>query len=155
MKKRSFVLLEILIAFTLVSVSILPFLRFPFKHMQKEIDMLFEMELERVAQNELTHLQETLYKREVPENVLFVEEDVKEEDKKKCYRGSGEVELILPGGLKRIYSMRSSISQERKKKLKEGDMVSLINLQVEFLNPEDKRTKSLTAKLQAIAQKKV
>lgn len=55
-KKKTFVLLELLIAFALVSMSILPFLRYPYLTMKKEVNLLFQMELERKAEAELCAL---------------------------------------------------------------------------------------------------
>ncbi len=147
MKKRPFVLLEILIAFTLVSISILPFLRFPFLNMQKEIDTLFEMELERVAQNELTDIVEMLLQKNIPETILFAE-------KKERLSIGGKVELHLPGGLRRTYQKRASVYWKKQKKVNEKSLFSLVNIRVEFLNPKNKRKKSLTANLEAIAEKR-
>lgn len=148
MKKRSFVLLEILIAFTLVSLCTLPFIRYPFQHMQKELDTFFDMELERIAQNELAKLLELLYKQDVPEKILF------DTDSKESLMFHDELTVKLPGGLSRTFPKYAVISREKRKQTNES-IVSLINLHVEFVNPRDRRKKSLKADLQVIAQKKI
>ncbi|NGX45099.1 MAG: hypothetical protein K940chlam2_00241 [Chlamydiae bacterium] len=55
--KRPFVLLELLIAFALVSISALPFIRYPLQHLRSEVSNLYVMELEREIDKELAKLQ--------------------------------------------------------------------------------------------------
>lgn len=148
MKKRSFVLLEILIAFTLVSLCTLPFIRFPFQHMQKEMDTLFDMELERIAQNELAKLLELLYKQDVPEKILF------DKESKESLKFQDDHTVYLPGGLSRTFPKYASISRVKRKETNQA-IVSLINLHVEFVNPRNRKKKSLKADIQVIAQKKI
>ncbi|MBS0629582.1 MAG: hypothetical protein JSS30_05080 [Verrucomicrobia bacterium] len=77
MKRRHFVLLEILIAFALVSISIFPFLHYPFQDMRREMNLLYEMELEKLAQQELTDLQVRLYKKEIHPSWIFGEKETR------------------------------------------------------------------------------
>lgn len=139
MKKRPFVLFEILIAFTLVTVCILPFLHYPFKHMQKEIDTLFEMELERVAQNELSKMQENFYSNEITQD-LNIEK--------------GKVTISLPNGMKRTYSKRIKTSVESIKR-NQQEFSGLIKFEITYKNPKDNRKNSLKVDREVIAQKKI
>jgi hypothetical protein len=66
MQKRSFVLLEIIIAFSLVGLCIVPLVRQPLKLYQNEMQFLEKMELERLADWTFTEIKERLLKNEIP-----------------------------------------------------------------------------------------
>ena len=70
-RKKTFVLLEVLIGFALVSMSILPFLQYPYRHMQKELDMLFEMQLTRVAQERLCQIEQEMCENKIDPKYFF------------------------------------------------------------------------------------
>lgn len=70
-KKRNFVLLEVLIAFAIVSCCILPFLHEPFTQLKNELNMLFEMKLQLLAQEELSKLEINLLENRVDASHLF------------------------------------------------------------------------------------
>ena len=55
-KKRSFILLELVIAFALVSMSALPFIRYPLQHLRSLVTDLYVMELEREIDRVLAKL---------------------------------------------------------------------------------------------------
>ena len=65
MKKRSFLLLEILIAFTLVTVCIVPLVKQPLKLYKREIEELEVMEMERLADWTFTEIKEIFLKNEI------------------------------------------------------------------------------------------
>lgn len=71
-QKKTFILLELLIAFSLVAFSIVPFIRFPLHQIKKETDFLFRMELERIVNNTFCHMMETILQKEIPEQNLFI-----------------------------------------------------------------------------------
>lgn len=66
MKKRSFLLLEILIAFSLVTICIIPLVRQPLKLYKEEMECLEKMEMERLADWTFTEVKEILLKKEIP-----------------------------------------------------------------------------------------
>jgi hypothetical protein len=66
MKKKPFLLLEILIAFFLVSLCIVPLVRQPLSLYQSELKRLEEMEKERLADWSFTEVKERLLKNEIP-----------------------------------------------------------------------------------------
>lgn len=66
MQKRSFVLLEILIAFSLVGLCIVPLVRQPLKLYKNEVEFLEKLELERLADWTFTEIKERLLKNEIP-----------------------------------------------------------------------------------------
>jgi hypothetical protein len=63
--KRPFILLELLIAFALVSISALPFIRYPLQHLRWEVSDLYVMELEREIDKTLSKLQIQLFSEPV------------------------------------------------------------------------------------------
>lgn len=66
MKKRNFVLLEVLIAFLLVAICLLPLVKQPLKLYKSELEQLEKLELERMADWTFTEVKEILLKNEIP-----------------------------------------------------------------------------------------
>lgn len=66
MKKRTFLLLEILIAFFLVSLCIVPLVKQPLQLYRSELERLEGMEMERLADWTFSEVKEMLLKNEIP-----------------------------------------------------------------------------------------
>ena len=66
MKKKAFLLLEILITFVLVSVCAVPLVKQPLKLYKDEMVYLVGMEQERLADWTFTEIKEMLLKNEIP-----------------------------------------------------------------------------------------
>lgn len=66
MKKKSFVLLEVLIALSLVALCLIPLVKQPLKLYKEEFAYLERMELERLADWTFTEVKELLLKNEIP-----------------------------------------------------------------------------------------
>lgn len=64
--KRPYLLLELLIAFTIVSGCILPLVSNPLRFFRSEIRSLQRMELERLAEVSFASIKTSLYKNEIP-----------------------------------------------------------------------------------------
>jgi len=143
--KKPFVLLELLIAFALVSTCILPFLRYPFKHMEKELDCLFNMELDRQARQRLSEIVANIYCNEVEKETL-VSTDVKVKQKKEG------VKISLPCGISRKYQERVFLYEAKKKVDKNLKEISLVHARVEYRNPKDKRNILASAKVDLIVE---
>lgn len=148
MKRRHFVLFEILIAFALVSLSIFPFLHYPFEHMRKEIDLLYEMELEKLAQSELINLQVQLYKKEISQSKLFGKEGGKIE---MCIGEEVKVEPF--SGWSKSYIKKVSIEQTKQKIGEDKTETVLLHLEVQFIDQKKKET-ALIAASDIVVQKK-
>jgi len=146
MKKKTFVLLELLIAFALLSISVLPFIRFPYTHMQKEIDALFTMKLEQEAQEALAKMQRDLYKKKVPTNLLFGEEK-----QTKIPYAKEKILLTLPTGMQREYEKQVFYFWDKQKSPSDLIKYALITLRVDFI-PKKPRTKKLRAEIQTIVE---
>ena len=65
MKKRSFLLLEVLIAFTLATICSIPLVKQPLRLYKEEITFLVKMERERLADWTFTEIKEILLKNEI------------------------------------------------------------------------------------------
>ncbi|NGX38576.1 MAG: hypothetical protein K1000chlam2_01750 [Chlamydiae bacterium] len=135
--KRTFVLLEILIAFALVSISILPFLRYPYQYMKKEIDILFEMELEQLAQKTLAQLHMALYQEE---NDLV------------SPKQSNKIEVTLPRGMKRTYLVKAKVKWKKQKRDKDNNILrSLVDIKLDYYYQNKNK---LSAIIEVIVTKK-
>lgn len=66
MKKRTFLLLEVLIAFILVTICIIPLVKQPLKLYKDEMVHLEQLELERLADWTFLEVKELLLKNEIP-----------------------------------------------------------------------------------------
>lgn len=147
-KKRTFVLLEIVIAFAIVSVAILPFFSHPYQHMRKEMDILFEMELERHAQNKLAEVYELLIKKEIPEQIVFG--DLKQ---KNPYEAN-IITVKLGKNFVRDYQEKVFIDWHRQKLSNDRIFYSLAHFNITYSSPRKKKF-ILSAESQAVAQKKI
>jgi len=66
MKKRTFLLIEILISFMLVAICIVPLVKQPLKLYREEMSRLEQIEKERLADWTFTEIKEMLLKNEIP-----------------------------------------------------------------------------------------
>lgn len=66
MKKKPFLLLEVLIAFLLVALCAVPLVRQPLKLYRAEMESLEQLEKERLADWTFSEIKELLYKNEIP-----------------------------------------------------------------------------------------
>lgn len=147
-KKRHFVLFEVLIAFALVSMAALPFFRYPYQHMQKELSLLFEIELEQVAQNKLVYLHEQLLKKQIAAPLLFTKEQ-------KGPVEANEITVTLPNGFTRKYQEKVFITpQLQKQSISDQTTTSLIQFKVEYRESNNNNKSILKAESEAVAQKK-
>ncbi|NGX47491.1 MAG: hypothetical protein K1000chlam3_00865 [Chlamydiae bacterium] len=147
-KKHSFVLLEILIAFALVSIAILPFFRYPFQHMQKELSTLFEMELERIAQNKLTELHTQLFQKSIAEQLIFAD------GRQTKPIETNRISVDLAPNFTRTYEEKVFVTWERQKLSNDRIMTALVHFKLQYRKP-NKRWIILQAESKAVAQKKI
>ena len=70
MKRRCFLLLEVLIALSILALAILPLMSLPFRFAKEEVKSLELMTLERVALSSFLDMQERLCKNSVPWSLI-------------------------------------------------------------------------------------
>jgi len=144
--KKSFVLLEVLIGFALVSISILPFLRFPYQHLQIELDMLFEMQLHRDAQKRLADIEVRLRKNQINHRLIF------DQYKKKEIYTDQSYEIKINPKISRTYreviKFESTAQRLGNNRLKS----SLLNTYIHYYY---KKKKVATFQSELVVQKKV
>lgn len=151
-RKKTFVLLELLIAFALVGISILPFIRYPFAHMREEIADLFDMELQRVAESELAKAAILVYRGEVPEKQIF--------QKKKYvhtpYSVDENFSITIPNkkGMKRTYIKKVFIYHDKQKLDSDGTHSSLVTIRIHFFSPKNLQAPIKKVIAEVVAQKK-
>ncbi len=125
---RPFILLELLIAFALVSASALPFIRYPLKHLKQEIDTLFLMELSRVAEGHLAEIRAEVCSGKItgaPEH-------------SELYRQES-LTLELPKNFKRIYQKQIFLKSERKKMTQEGEEFHLLSVRIAYKRSAERK----------------
>lgn len=79
MSKRYFILLEILIALTLIVLLSIPLIRNPIYFYKKELSDLKELELHRIEKESFNKVKEMLYKNEIVLKDLLVEANQKKQ----------------------------------------------------------------------------
>ena len=144
-RKKPFVLLEILIGFTLVSVSILPFLRYPFRHMREELNMLFEMQITRHAQERLCEIEREFIQQQIDGGLAFPDEI-----KKKKRISQGTVSIPLPNEWERSYHEVVEVECTAQRKDQEFHY-ALIHI---YLTYETKGQDKMEFHTELVAQKK-
>lgn len=70
MERRPYLLFELLIALSIVSLCIVPLVRTPFAAFKKEIESLEKIELQRIAELTFAEVKEQLYKNEIPWKII-------------------------------------------------------------------------------------
>ena len=73
MKRRPYLLLELLIAFSIVTLRAIPLVRTPVNVLETEILSLEKMELQRSAELAFGLIEEKLYKNEIPWKTIIVQ----------------------------------------------------------------------------------
>jgi hypothetical protein len=63
---RSFLLLEMLIALTLVMLCIMPFINVPFRIVQDELLAIERIELQHISDNAFAHIKQLIYLKDIP-----------------------------------------------------------------------------------------
>lgn len=69
--KRPIILLELLLAISLLGLSVIPFIRYPLSHLKRETETLFKMELDCKIEEELANLKIALYHKKIPDTFIF------------------------------------------------------------------------------------
>lgn len=77
MKRRTFLLLEVLIALFLVTLCIIPLVREPLRMLKKEMAKIEEMEKERLADYVYSQLREKFLKNEIPWSQIPKKKEIK------------------------------------------------------------------------------
>lgn len=127
MKRKSpFVLLEILIGFALVSVSVLPFLRYPHRQMRGQLDALFEMELARFAQKRFAEVEVALCMNEIEEKYPFGPRKTTQS------LPSTTIQLSLPNGWSRTYTETLSFESTAQKRIQQNIHYSLVHIYLTY-----------------------
>ena len=124
---RPFILIELLIAFALVSASALPFIRYPLQHLSREIDALFQMELSREAEKAFADVQIALLQNKIPPSFL-------EKPKFQIYQKETQ-EISLTPRLARRFERVIKLKPESQKKTNEGEEFTLLKVVVSFFPP--------------------
>ena len=123
--KRTFLLLELLIALFLVGLCILPLVHLPMQALREEIRSAWHAEMHRIADLGLADLKEKLHTRQIKWDTIAKssEEKIKLDDV--------EVTVVLPSIGKRVFKQTGLLSSIEKTD-KEGVEYHLLTYRIEF-----------------------
>lgn len=147
--KKTFVLLELLIALALVSLALLPLLRYPGTCLKAELNDLFEKELQIELDSHLTRVKTQILQNEIEEKVLFAPKSEKEYDR------LHEIELTLSKKFKRTFNRRTRIYRYLHKETEDKTLYSArVKIEVAFYPKGKTRGALVKGDTDLIAQKK-
>lgn len=132
LKKHPFILLELLIAMTLLSFTTLPFIHIPFNYLQNELKSLKKIELERIAELSIIETKALLYQNSIAWESLTKPHKPSLPDREE------EVTLHLPG-IDEKFKKRIYFWQQRQKKMQGEEELFLINVLTTFTSPKEKK----------------
>lgn len=135
MRRKTYLLLELLIAFTLLSLSALPLVRNPMHAAKEEIAAFERMELERLAELSYAAILEKLYCNEIPWKTF----DPRKIPLTPTYQE--KLILTLPDFFKKNYDKKIFLWTRGEKKGPENEKVRLIGIKIVFA-PVGKAKKS-------------
>lgn len=124
MKRKAYLLLELLIAFSILSLCIVPLVRNPMHTAKQEIYSFERMEVERLAELAFAELLEKLYSKEIPLKAF------EGDDSTPFFQD--KVKLNLPGILKRTFKRQVFIWTKTEKQGTEQNCYKLVNAKVTF-----------------------
>lgn len=132
MKKRTFLLLEILIAFLLVALCIVPIIKQPLQLFKKEMEKLEEMEKERLADWSFSEVKELFLKNEIPWG------KIPKEGEKAGPFFLPDVKIQLPGCKPKAIRRKFMIQGKGKKEGSQGEDFRQLYIRISF--NEEKQT---------------
>lgn len=131
MRKRPFILLEVLIAFTLAVLCIVPLVKEPLHYYRTELKSLENLEKERIADWVFTEIQEQLLKNEIPWDSL------PSFQKSTPRKALPPAQLHIPGCLpKQIPCFVSFYCAGEKEGLK-GEQYKMLHVKIYFSSDEE------------------
>ncbi|OGN63741.1 MAG: hypothetical protein A3E80_01625 [Chlamydiae bacterium RIFCSPHIGHO2_12_FULL_49_9] len=141
MKKRPFVLLEVLLALFLVMIAIIPLVRQPFMLYRSEILLLEEMERERLADWTFSEIREQFLKGQIPWKKLPAKGEISSPFS--LPKGS----IHLPGLASKEVERSFTLRCIGEKKGTQGETYRSLNIAIEFNPALNKKKKKYTFRL--------
>lgn len=132
-KKRSYLLLELLIAFTLLITCLLPLTQNPLKMVANEREMLEKLELAREADLLFADVKRRLYT-----NQISYDKFTKWEDKLEPFKL--ELGKNYTKTFKREIRLRSQVKEVKKNKA--GEEIRLLNVHIAFISRNKKKNQN-------------
>ncbi len=137
-KKNNFTLLEVIIAITLVALAAPILFSFPFRLAKQQVDLLFETELQRIADIEWNKLQTKLFAEEISwREILRAEGSSLLIEEQKCT-------LSLGKELKREFLLKKEIVEVKTKKPSADKEAKLLKVRFCFYQGPKKKKDDLS-----------
>lgn len=143
MKKQTFLLLEVLIALSLVLLCIVPLILKPLDLFRSENNLLWEMEKERLADWTFSEIKEKLLKNEIPWNQLPTEK------KKEISYTLPDQTISLPGRKQKNLKRQYTLTLKREKEGPNGEVYRLFDVKITLIPPISKDEKIYKYKVMA------
>jgi hypothetical protein len=144
MQKRTFLLLEILIAFFIVAVCLVPLVTQPLKLYRSDLKFLEELERERLADWTFTEIKEKLLKHQIPWEKI---------PKRGVYSSPfslPDATIEIPGCSPKIIERSFTLHCRGEKTGIKGEIYRSVWIYIAFsplVNPKEKHSKSYTFRL--------
>lgn len=135
MKKRPFLLLEVLIALLLIELFTVFFLKQPILAYRKELANLEELERQRIADWSFSEVKEKLFKNEIPWESL----PQKRGDKKGPFPLEPPCYIDIPSFLKKKVERSFSLHYQRQKTGRHGETYRLLEVKIFFSPPLERK----------------
>lgn len=126
MKKRSFILIEILLAFVLVTICSIPLIRQPLKLYRLEIETLEQIERERLADWTFSEIKEKLFKNEISW------EKIPQKNEKTAPFRLPSVSLHIPGCPKKTVERQFTLQGKGEKVGPQGEIYRTLKIEILF-----------------------
>jgi hypothetical protein len=128
-KKRFFLLMEVMIALALIAISIVPLMRMPIVHFQREVEHLAQFEKHLIADWAFSEVKELLLKNSIPWEKL-----PRKNDPPLLYPLS-KVDLEIPGIRTQTLARAAQLKCTGEKESENGNRYHLFEITI-FLNEE-------------------
>lgn len=133
LKKHPFILLELLIAISLVTTVILPFIDQPFFYLKEEVNSLVKMELERAAEAALVDIKGDLYQNKIDWETLTKRGSPSLPDLEK------KIQISLPNNIQKTFLQQVYFCLYKQKKGQGDNELFLIHVRATFREPKSKK----------------
>jgi hypothetical protein len=124
-KRRPYMLMELLVAFSIVGLCVIPLIRTPVNVFKTEIESLEKMALQRIAELSFASIKEQLYKNEISWKALS--ENGTEEP-----HFVDKVKISLGKDLNRDYERKFFLWSKKTDSGKNGEEYRLLNTKITF-----------------------
>jgi len=139
-KKHHFLFIELIIAFTIVSLVALPLVRNPIKSFQSQLDILEKSECERIADLTFGEIKQKLYRNEI------LWQELPQKGDPKITFNYKPITVHIEGFINRAIPRMATIKTKKEKKGDLDSIYRLLEIEIILMPPSLKHKKTKTMK---------